>query len=134
MYKDGLARFATMKYHDPTAGNLVNIAHPMQSGLVPIIKFCSLVYSHIIGYTYTVQIEASNSCFSIQSKQCMHLTNYAINKHSKDFVRDDDSGSKRRITTVNQWFVDNGYDLKKIWNDIDVSSITEGVASGVWSC
>ena len=51
----------------------------------------------------------------------MHLTNYAINKHSKDFVRDDDSGSKRRITTVNQWFVDNGYDLDKIWGDIDVS-------------
>ena len=58
--------------------------------------------------------------FYLQAKQCMHLTNYAINKHSKDFVRDDDCGSKRRITTVNQWFVDNGYDLSKIWNDIDV--------------
>ena len=30
-----------------------------------------------------------------QDEVCMHLTNYAINKHSADFVRDDDSGSKR---------------------------------------
>ena len=50
----------------------------------------------------------------------MHLTNYAINKHSKDFVRDDDCGSKRRITTVNRWFEENGYDLGKIWHDIEV--------------
>jgi len=51
----------------------------------------------------------------------MHLTNYAINKSSKDFVRDDDVGSKRKLTVVNKWFMDNGYDIKKIWNDIDVS-------------
>lgn len=25
----------------------------------------------------------------------MHLTNYAINKHSEDFIRDDEAGSKR---------------------------------------
>ena len=50
----------------------------------------------------------------------MHLTNYAINKTSKDFVRDDDVGSKRRISTVNQWFVDNDYDIDKIWRDIEV--------------
>jgi tubulin polyglutamylase TTLL6/13 len=25
----------------------------------------------------------------------MHLTNYAINKHSENFVRDDEAGSKR---------------------------------------
>lgn len=53
----------------------------------------------------------------------MHLTNYAINKSSKDFIRDDDTGSKRKLTVVNKWFVDNGYDIMKIWNDIDVSVI-----------
>ena len=53
----------------------------------------------------------------------MHLTNYAINKHSKDFIRDEESGSKRRITTLNKWLVDNGYDMDKIWSDIDVSRI-----------
>lgn len=50
----------------------------------------------------------------------MHLTNYAINKLSDNFVRDDDCGSKRRITTVNQWFRDNGYNIEKIWRDIEV--------------
>lgn len=56
----------------------------------------------------------------LQEEQCMHLTNYAINKTSKDFVRDDDVGSKRRISTVNQWFIDNGYNINKIWEDIEV--------------
>jgi len=50
----------------------------------------------------------------------MHLTNYAINKHSKDFVRDDETGSKRRIITVNKWFEKNNYPLDKIWADIEV--------------
>ena len=51
----------------------------------------------------------------------MHLTNYAINKHSKDFVIDEETGSKRRITTMNKWFEENGYNLQKIWDNIDVS-------------
>lgn len=49
----------------------------------------------------------------------MHLTNYAINKNSKDFIRDDEAGSKRRITTINKWFIKNGYDIDQIWRDID---------------
>eukprot|EP00117_Sycon_ciliatum_P041226 scpid16248/ scgid30201/ Tubulin polyglutamylase ttll6; Tubulin tyrosine ligase-like family member 6 len=75
VYKDGLARFCTVKYTDPTQNNVDSV--------------------------------------------CMHLTNYAINKHSTNFVRDDDSGSKRRITTVDKWFENNGYDIKKIWGDIE---------------
>lgn len=59
--------------------------------------------------------------FSLQDEICMHLTNYAINKLSKDFIRDDDSGSKRRVTTVNKWFIENGYDIDKIWAAINVS-------------
>lgn len=57
----------------------------------------------------------------------MHLTNYAINKHSEDFIRDDESGSKRRIITLNKWFQENGYDLEKIWNDIDVRKFKKGL-------
>ena len=30
-----------------------------------------------------------------QNNVYMHLTNYAINKNSTDFVRDDEAGSKR---------------------------------------
>ena len=32
---------------------------------------------------------------SSQDDVCMHLTNYAINKHNENFVRDDAAGSKR---------------------------------------
>lgn len=75
VYDDGLGRFATVKYVDPSNSNLDDI--------------------------------------------CMHLTNYAVNKHSKDFIRDEETGSKRRITTMNKWFEDNGYDVKEIWNAIE---------------
>ncbi|KAK3732916.1 hypothetical protein QZH41_012674 [Actinostola sp. cb2023] len=50
---------------------------------------------------------------------CMHLTNYSINKHSKDFIRDEESGSKRRLTTVNKWFEDHDYDVREIWGRIE---------------
>ncbi|XP_013405921.1 tubulin polyglutamylase TTLL13P-like [Lingula anatina] len=50
----------------------------------------------------------------------MHLTNYAINKHSEDFIRDDEEGgSKRRIITMNKWLTHHGYNVEKMWNDID---------------
>ncbi|NWH41664.1 TTL13 polyglutamylase, partial [Chloropsis hardwickii] len=51
LYKEGLARFATMRYIDRSTRNLGDI--------------------------------------------CMHLTNYAINKHNENFVTDDTVGSKR---------------------------------------
>lgn len=75
VYKDGLARFATIQYNEPSNHNMDDM--------------------------------------------CMHLTNYAINKHSKDFDRDEESGSKRRISTVDTWFEENGYDVSKIWSDIE---------------
>ena len=61
VYKDGLARFATVKYHSPAPSNLKNLQ--------------------------------------------MHLTNYAINKESSDFVQNEDSnaddvGSKRSYQFV----------------------------------
>lgn len=131
----------------------------------------------------------------------MHLTNYAVNKHSKDFIRDEETGSKRcvctlisilmwlanepeiscwiifkvmwkqvvkllrqgvracdfqnivllipfnditnylilnylfhfrRITTVNRWFTDNGYDVKEIWASIEVRNILISCRSGSW--
>ncbi|THD23675.1 putative uncharacterized protein ssa11 [Fasciola hepatica] len=50
----------------------------------------------------------------------MHLTNYAVQKHSEGFIRDDEEGgTKRRITTLNRWFSQKGYDVKKIWDEVD---------------
>ncbi|CAF0940340.1 unnamed protein product [Adineta steineri] len=75
VYKDGLARFTTQQYEEPSNSN------------------CKDVF--------------------------MHLTNYAIQKRSDDFVRDEDSGTKRRITTINRWLAEHGYDVPKMWADID---------------
>ncbi|XP_069723148.1 tubulin polyglutamylase TTLL13-like [Phaenicophaeus curvirostris] len=75
VYKEGLARFATMRYIDPRSRNPDDI--------------------------------------------CMHLTNYAINKHNENFIRDNMRGSKRKLSTLNAWMKDNGYNTTKLWEDID---------------
>ncbi|XP_072806880.1 tubulin polyglutamylase TTLL13 isoform X3 [Vicugna pacos] len=50
---------------------------------------------------------------------CMHLTNYAINKHNENFVRDDAVGSKRKLSTLNTWLREHGYDPRELWGDIE---------------
>ncbi|NWW44313.1 TTL13 polyglutamylase, partial [Pedionomus torquatus] len=75
IYKEGLARFATMRYIDPSSRNLGDI--------------------------------------------CMHLTNYAINKCNENFVQDDTMGSKRKLSTLNTWMMDNSYNTTKLWEDIE---------------
>nr|XP_032647336.1 tubulin polyglutamylase TTLL6 isoform X1 [Chelonoidis abingdonii] len=75
VYSEGLARFATSAYSDPSHSNLDDI--------------------------------------------CMHLTNYSINKHSTNFVRDEDSGSKRKLSTFNKYMQKHGYDTDQMWLDIE---------------
>ncbi|NWU88570.1 TTL13 polyglutamylase, partial [Upupa epops] len=81
VYKEGLARFATERYIDPSS------RHPARKGSFDEV--------------------------------CMHLTNYAINKHSKNFVQDAVMGSKRKLSTLNTWLMDNSYDTTKLWEDIE---------------
>ncbi|XP_054998724.1 tubulin polyglutamylase TTLL13 [Sorex araneus] len=75
MYEEGLARFATMPYVEPSHGNLEDV--------------------------------------------CMHLTNYAINKHSENFVRDEAVGSKRKLSTLNAWLREHSYNPRELWGDIE---------------
>ncbi|RMC08991.1 hypothetical protein DUI87_13996 [Hirundo rustica rustica] len=75
VHKEGLVRFATMKYIARSTRNLGDI--------------------------------------------CMHLTNYAINRHNANFVRDDAVGSKRKLSTLNAWMAEHSYDTSKLWADID---------------
>ncbi|KAH0620134.1 hypothetical protein JD844_014767 [Phrynosoma platyrhinos] len=75
IYEEGLARFATMRYIEPSSSNLEDI--------------------------------------------CMHLTNYAINKHNENFVRDDNTGSKRKLSTLNAWMREHSYDTDELWRDIE---------------
>ncbi|XP_075245749.1 tubulin polyglutamylase ttll6-like isoform X2 [Convolutriloba macropyga] len=74
MWRDGLARFATIKYVDPTTQN-------------------------------------ADELF-------MHLTNYAINKSSKEFIRDEEHGSKRRLSTLYRQMREQGVDVDKLKTDI----------------
>lgn len=64
----------------------------------------------------------------------MHLTNYAINKNSEDFIRDDDTGSKRKLASINQWLEEHGYDTVKMWANIEVSESILPVLGRVKSC
>ncbi|XP_023409157.2 tubulin polyglutamylase TTLL6 [Loxodonta africana] len=50
---------------------------------------------------------------------CMHLTNYSINKHSSNFIRDSHSGSKRKLSTFNVHMETHGYNVEQIWRDIE---------------
>ncbi|KAM4715161.1 tubulin polyglutamylase ttll6 [Anableps anableps] len=75
MFKEGLARFCTMKYNEPTQGNVADV--------------------------------------------CMHLTNYSINKNSKNFVRDEDFGSKRKLSSFNKHLELISCNTEKMWNDIE---------------
>ncbi|KAK3529665.1 hypothetical protein QTP70_033705 [Hemibagrus guttatus] len=75
VYNEGLARFCTNQYSEPTHSTMDDV--------------------------------------------CMHLTNYAINKHSENFVHDDDRGSKRKLTAFNKYLESRGYGPQKVWADID---------------
>ncbi|KAE8283908.1 Tubulin polyglutamylase ttll6 [Larimichthys crocea] len=75
MFKEGLARFCTTKYNEPTHNNVEDV--------------------------------------------CMHLTNYSINKNSENFVRDEDTGSKRKLSTLNKLLESISCNTDKMWNDIE---------------
>ncbi|XP_062570949.1 tubulin polyglutamylase TTLL11-like [Saccostrea cucullata] len=52
----------------------------------------------------------------------MHLTNYSLNKRSKDFSHseEDDEGSKRTLSSVMKRIEMNGQDSAKVWQDIEL--------------
>jgi uncharacterized membrane protein YgcG len=53
---------------------------------------------------------------------CMHLTNYAVNKHNENFVFNEDAGasdegSKWSIQGLKEWMETNGHDFCAMWAD-----------------
>eukprot|EP01062_Namystynia_karyoxenos_P016066 TRINITY_DN1585_c0_g4_i1.p1 TRINITY_DN1585_c0_g4~~TRINITY_DN1585_c0_g4_i1.p1 ORF type:complete len:1005 (+),score=307.86 TRINITY_DN1585_c0_g4_i1:134-3148(+) len=57
-------------------------------------------------------------------KETMHLTNYAINKQSENFVANESAsdgsvGSKRDFNFLNMWLQRNGFDPDAVWRRID---------------
>ena len=54
---------------------------------------------------------------------CMHLTNYAVNKHNENFVFNEDAGasdegSKWSIQGLKEWMETNGHDFCGMWAEI----------------
>ncbi|XP_014484369.1 PREDICTED: tubulin polyglutamylase TTLL13-like [Dinoponera quadriceps] len=85
VYNEGLARFATSKYKEPTGHNTTNMF--------------------------------------------MHLTNYAINKHSRMYIIDDQIGSKRKISVLNKWLRTQDVDVDELWGKIDEIIIKTALAA-----
>ncbi|XP_048484691.1 tubulin polyglutamylase TTLL13 isoform X2 [Plutella xylostella] len=75
VYNEGLVRFATSRYADPSANNTTNVF--------------------------------------------MHLTNYAVNKHSRTYVHDSEAGSKRKISTLNKILQSQGVNVEALWQSVD---------------
>ncbi|XP_062387207.1 tubulin polyglutamylase ttll6-like isoform X2 [Sardina pilchardus] len=67
-----------------------------------LARFCTSQYNH----------PNNNNLQNV----CMHLTNYAINKHSENFVRDELAGSKRKLSTVLESLC---CDTGQVWADIE---------------
>lgn len=85
VYNDGLARFATSRYKEPTGHNTSNVF--------------------------------------------MHLTNYAVNKHSRMYIVDEEIGSKRKISTLVKWLKAKNVDVDELWHKIDEIIIKTIVAA-----
>lgn len=50
----------------------------------------------------------------------MHLTNYAVNKHSRTYNQDmDGNGSKRKLTWLNNYLKSLKYDVNEMWHRIE---------------
>ncbi|KAL3276741.1 hypothetical protein HHI36_012111 [Cryptolaemus montrouzieri] len=49
----------------------------------------------------------------------MHLTNYAVNKHSRTYNQDTEAGSKRKLSWLNNYLHNLGHDVDHLWVKID---------------
>ncbi|KAK9881051.1 hypothetical protein WA026_014395 [Henosepilachna vigintioctopunctata] len=49
----------------------------------------------------------------------MHLTNYAVNKHSRTYNQDTEVGSKRKLSWLNNYLHNLGQDSDLLWSKID---------------
>lgn len=78
------------------------------------------IYIHKEGLARFATEEYRQPQSSNLSDMCMHLTNYAVNKHNPNFVFNDDSetddvGHKRSLTSTFEMLRDKGYDVDSLW-------------------
>ncbi|KAL0992434.1 hypothetical protein UPYG_G00093260 [Umbra pygmaea] len=70
-----------------------------------LARFCTTHYS------YPTQTNLENIY--------MHLTNYTINKRSKNFIRDENTGSKRKLSALTCLLKARGCDTERLWADME---------------
>lgn len=90
VFHEGLARFATTPYKEPTASNIEDRK-----------EFLNTLRSHRSSLSVCNCQDMSRIEWIHDSM--MHLTNYSINKESENFVVDDSEGHKRRFAAINEW-------------------------------
>jgi tubulin polyglutamylase TTLL6/13 len=86
------------------------------------------IYIHREGLARFATEEYKGPQSSNIADMCMHLTNYAVNKHNPNFVFNDDSetdnvGHKRSLTSTMDMLRDRGFDVDKLWDQIAKSII-----------
>ncbi|XP_046399768.1 tubulin polyglutamylase TTLL6-like [Ischnura elegans] len=70
----------------------------------------------------------------------MHLTNYAVNRFSRTYIPDGENGSKRKLSTLNKWLSNHGYDVAELWKKIDdviiktILSAYQTLKHNYWAC
>jgi len=81
------------------------------------------IWIHEDGFLRFCTVKYEMPTNSNMNNLCMHLTNYAINKSSKNFVQsndiNDDKGSKRHLNWFKSWLDNNGHDSKQMFKDIE---------------
>jgi hypothetical protein len=65
---------------------------------------------------------------------CVHLTNYAVNKHSDQFVFNTDGersdvGNKRDFRWFNEWLSSQGHDVAALWERIEYMTVKTLIAA-----
>jgi hypothetical protein len=65
---------------------------------------------------------------------CIHLTNYAVNKHSDQFVFNTDAqnssvGNKRDFGFLNNWLTAEGHDVNVFWAGVDDAIVKAVIAA-----
>jgi tubulin polyglutamylase TTLL6/13 len=86
------------------------------------------IYIHREGLARFATEEYRGPQSSNIADMCMHLTNYAVNKHNPNFVFNDDSetdnvGHKRSLTSTMDMLRDRGFDVDRLWEQIAKSII-----------
>ncbi|KAL1455916.1 hypothetical protein WDU94_000681 [Cyamophila willieti] len=77
------------------------------------------IYAHDDGIVRFATVKYETPGENNLNNHFMHLTNSAVNKNSTSYIYDDEYGSKRHTSKINDWFKRYGYKAQEVWSRID---------------